>query len=99
MASENILKLAARLSADIGYPVDPESFQRTYAGHNQKAAGACSWVIRYGQHNVNEICGFEPVKKYLEKKNQLHYMNPWPHVTEVYAVGPKDFGYKTPRKK
>lgn len=98
MASKNILKLAAKLSADIGFPVDPKSFRRTYAGRNQRAAGACSWVIQYGQFGCNKIYRVEPVPKNLATKIQLHYTKRWSHVTEMYAVEPGSYDYKTQKE-
>ena len=38
-------RLVAKIEAELGVKCDPTTFQRTYAGHWQKAAGAFVWTI------------------------------------------------------
>lgn len=101
MASQQILALAQRIKDEFGIVVDPESFRRTYAGWNQRAAGAITWEIRFGPHNIGSIGGFEPVRKYITKRNQLaiHETPSWHMDKELFAIAPGEPGYKTRKGK
>lgn len=99
MASNAILSLAQRIQEEFGIVVDPESFRRTYAGWNQRAAGAITWEIRYGTNNIGSIGGYEPVRKYITKRNQLVLQDStWALDKELYVIAPGEPGYKYPSK-
>ena len=99
MASPQILALAQRIQDEFGIVVDPDSFRRTYAGRHQRAAGAITWEIRYGQHKIGSIGGYEPVRKYITKRNQLVLQDStWSIEKELYAIAPGELGYKNPKR-
>lgn len=58
-----VLRLCKKLQTEYGVTANSDTFRRTYAGRNMKAAGAFIWTIRaVDQENRPLIvAGFEPV--------------------------------------
>lgn len=99
MASKQVITLAKRIREEFGIPVDPEKFYRTYVGKHQRAAGECTWVI-YREGDL-PVCvgGFEPIRKYVMKRNQLAISKPHFNGYELYVICPGDPGYDKEVKK
>lgn len=99
MASKQVLALAERIKEEFGIVVDPDTFRRTYVGRNQRAAGAITWEIRYGTHHIGSIGGYEPIRKYIVKRNKLAMNDStWSQDKELYVIAPGEPGYKAPGK-
>lgn len=93
MASNNILRLADRIQQEFGIPVDPEKFYRTYVGYHQRAAGACTWIM-YCKENSNIVVrGFEPIRKYINRKNRLDISERHFWGRDLYAFSPGEPGF------
>ena len=94
MASKQVVALANRIRKEFGIPADPEKFYRTYVGKHQRAAGECTWVI-YAEGDF-PVCvgGFEPIRKYITKRNRLEMSERRFHRYELYVVCPGEPGYK-----
>ena len=92
MASKNIKELAERIKREFGFEVIPESFERTYAGHWQRSAGAYSWIILARNHVV--IGGCEPIRKYIAKSSFLELGERHINEYELFAYSPEDYGYE-----
>lgn len=45
MAGKLAIRLAKKIERDCDIRCDPETFERTYAGKNQKAAGSFVWTM------------------------------------------------------
>ena len=94
MASKDVVALANRIEREFGLQLDPEKFFRTYAGKHQLAAGECTWVM-YGKGDYPIVVGgFEPVRKYVTKRNQLSISECRFRGYELYVTCPGEFGYK-----
>lgn len=93
MASKDVVALANRIQDEFGIPVDPEQFYRTYVGKHQRAAGECTWVI-YTENGLMVVGGFEPIRKYITKRNQLNISEQHFNGYELYATGPGEPGYR-----
>ena len=71
--------LAAKIKEEIGVECDPSTFQRTYAGRNQKAAGAFVWVmVPEGKpdslpENMWLIGSAEPASRLVKEKYHLDF--------------------------
>ena len=61
-------KLAKKIYEQLKIDCDPETFTRTYAGRNQKTAGAPLWLMRPKNNSVVMIGSTLPAS-YLVKKN------------------------------
>ena len=72
-------RLAEKILQDIGIECDPSTFRRTYAGRNQKAAGAFVWVMLLKERPENTpadmwlIGSIEPATKLVKKKYKLTF--------------------------
>lgn len=100
MASKEVLRLANRIYNEFGIPVDPEKFYRTYVGYLQRAAGACTWVMYCKDGCPTIVGGFEPIRKYICKRNRLDISERQFCGHELYAYAPGEPGYdKLPAKR
>lgn len=61
-------RLAKKIYEQLKIDCDTETFVRTYAGRNQKTAGAPLWLMRPKNNNVVMIGSTLPAS-YLVKKN------------------------------
>lgn len=71
MASKQVEALAKRIKDEFGLEADPERFYRTYAGWNERAHGCATWIIYLKGAAYGLIGGFEPIRKYIVKRNKL----------------------------
>lgn len=95
MASKQVIALAKRISDELGLDADPDTFTRTYAGRNQRAAGAYSWIM-FCKTRVAMIGSSEPVQKCIVKRNRLK-LSPchWSAFeAELFAYEPGEPGYE-----
>lgn len=94
MPSKEVFALAKRIRDEFGIDADPYKFHRTYAGYCQRAAGECTWVIY--SSGVPTLCvgGFEPIRKYVTKKNRLAISQRHFGGFELYAICPGEPGYE-----
>ena len=97
MASKNVKALAERIKSEFGFEVNTESFERTYAGHWQRSAGAYSWTMK-AAGGLTTIGGCEPVSKYVAKRNLLEIEQRYLFDFELFAYGPNDYGYERLKK-
>ena len=97
MASENVKALTERIKREFGFEADPESFERTYAGHWQRSAGAYSWTMK-AAGGLTTIGGCEPVSKYIVKRNLLEMEQRYLFDFELFVYSPKDYGYERLKK-
>lgn len=97
MASENVKALAERIKREFGFEVDPESFERTYAGHWQRSAGAYSWTMKTAS-GLTTVGGCEPVSKYIVKRNLLEMEQRYLFDFELFVYSPQDYGYERLKK-
>lgn len=93
MASKDVIALANRIREEFGIPVEPEKFYRTYTGKHQRAAGECTWVIYAEGPCPVVVGGFEPIRKYITKRNQLAISERHFHGYALYATAPGEPGY------
>lgn len=61
-------KLAEKIKRDLGIDCDPETFERKYAGKNQKAMGSWVWTM---MDNIWLIGSAEPASKLIKSKYYL----------------------------
>ena len=93
MPSKQVIALAQRITDEFGIYADPNTFQRTYAGHWLRAGGAYTWIMRGTKDSVYTIGGFEPIRKYIVKRNKLQMQVEHFHDYCVYATAPDEPGY------
>lgn len=91
MASKDVIALANRIRAEFGIPVDPEKFFRTYAGRVQKKAGAFTWIM-YTEKGNRLVGGYEPIRKYITKKNILEISEESFCQYEMDVYTPQEYG-------
>lgn len=94
MASNSVKILAKRIKDEFNIDVDPEKFYRTYAGKHQRAAGECTWIMYTKGDYPLVVGGFEPVSKYIVKRNQLDISTERFRGYELYVTCPGEIGYK-----
>jgi len=93
MASKNVEKLAQRLKDEFGIMVNPETFQRSYAGIHMRNAGAFIWyfIPNYKDDYYNGIVGGRwPLSDYVIKKNKLEIQKDRFGEIEVYVLTPEE---------
>jgi len=93
LPSKQVIALAQRITDEFGIYADPNTFQRTYAGHWLRAGGAYTWIMRGTKDSVYTIGGFEPIRKYIVKRNKLQMQVEHFHDYCVYATAPDEPGY------
>ena len=94
MASKAVEILAKRIKDEFNIDVDTEKFYRTYVGKHQRAAGECTWIM-YTKGDVPFVIGgFEPISKYIVKRNQLSISEQRFRGYELYVTCPGEYGYK-----
>lgn len=63
-----VIKLCNKLQTEYNVIAYPDTFRRTYAGKNLKAAGAFTWMMDgHNDKGPMIIAGFEPVSKIIRK--------------------------------
>lgn len=92
MPSKQVIRLADRLKEEFDINADPYTFRRTYAGKWLKASGAYTWTM-LGTNGISTIGGFEPISKYVIKKNKLQVAIENFHNYTVDVITPNEFGY------
>ena len=93
MPSNDVIALAKRINDEFGIAVNPNRFYRTYVGYWQRAAGACTWVIYADAPATTLVGGFEPVRKYITKRNRLDISRRGVCGYELYVYAPNEVGY------
>lgn len=93
MASKDVVALAKRINDEFGIAVNPNRFYRTYAGYWDRAAGACTWIIYADNPATTVVGGFEPIRKYITKRNRLDISRRSVCEFELYAYAPNEVGY------
>lgn len=94
MPSKDVIALAERIRREFGIPADPEQFYRIFVGKHQRAAGECTWVIYTDGETPCYVGGFEPIRKYIVKRNQLEISERRFNGYELYVTAPGEPGYK-----
>ena len=64
-------RLSQKIRRELGLECIPETFQRTYAGKNQKAQGAFVWVIQ--DDRGHQIGSIYPASDCIKKNVYLDY--------------------------
>lgn len=93
MPSKQVMALTQRIKDEFGIAIDPNTFRRTYAGHWLRAGGAFTWTINT-INGLGCVGGFEPIKKYVTKKNKLSISCDGFNEFSLYAYTPNDVGYE-----
>lgn len=94
MPSKQITALTQRIKEEFNIDTDPSTFRRTYAGHWLRSGGAFTWTINT-LNGIGCIGGFEPIKKYITKKNKLSISCDNFHEFSLYVYTPNDVGYES----
>ena len=94
MASDEVKALAARIEAEYGMVMDPESFGLTYAGYWQRRAGTAIWYM-FGIFKGNRIYvnGYSPVRKSVVKRNKIAVEEEGYLTYSLDAYAPGEIGY------
>ena len=72
-------KLAEKIKRDLGIDCDTETFERTYAGKNQKAIGAWVWTMMSGIRLIGSV---EPASKLIKSK---YYLSIYEKTGEIFG--------------
>lgn len=70
-----VLRLCQKLQKEYGVTADPDTFGRTYAGRNMKAAGAFAWTMWAKDQTGHPlvVAGFEPVSVLIQKNTKCTF--------------------------
>ena len=90
MASKNIVRLAERLKNEFGLDVDVNGYMSNRS-KNSLQAGGYTW--EFWSKNCPVVGGYEPMSKYLVKRNRLEINKTRFGEIEVYVYGINDVGY------
>lgn len=75
--SSLILRLCRKIHNQLGIDLDPETFERTYAGPNQKASGGFLWMMStYEASGIRQdYGGYLPASELVKNKYVLTLEN------------------------
>ena len=74
MASKIAIRLAKKIERDCNISCNPETFERTYAGRNQKLAGAFVWRMQL-INGIHWIGSVDPASEIIKQKYYLSIDN------------------------
>lgn len=90
MTSKNVIKLAERLKNEFGLNVDIEGYM-TNRNKASLQAGGFTW--EFWSEKCPVVGGYEPMSKYLVKRNRLEMSKTRFGEIEIYVYGKDDIGY------
>lgn len=90
MASKNVLALAERLKNEFGLNVDVDGYM---SNRNKASIQAGGFVWEFWNNNGQIIGGYEPMAKYLVKRNKLE-MTTSNMTIEIYAYSKGEIGFE-----
>lgn len=90
MASKNVIALAERLKNEFGLNVDVDGYMSNRSRASLQAGG---FAWEFWSDNCPRVGGYEPMSKYLVKRNRLEMSKTRFGEVEIYVYGKKDIGY------